>query len=375
MNQPAYPVATAAAAKVHEHFLRHRAAQPAADLAALPDPAAIETMINAGFWASLQREENYTPQISLAYVTPEQSIHPLRFDRPVPLAAKALSKVAPAVERPGIHLGVWPNGAGELAVWGATTHLPLYAFVLEAVAPGLLVVKHSRGPESKKFVNVAVLQGDQVKVIDPSAANIQDCPGLLTSLLTLESQLLTAGDPSIDLLIRLAVSMRAHRRGGALLVVPAGTSSWRESILVPISYALHPPYSPFAGLAAPSRDDWDQETLPHAVETVAGLTAVDGAAIITDQYELLAFGAKIVRRKGSSVVNQILSTEPVEGTQPAIIEPDQLGGARHLSAAQFTHDQRDAIALVASQDGRFTVFGWAACDQMVRAHRIETLLM
>ena len=35
-----------------------------------------------------------------------------------------------------------------------------------------------------------------------------------------------------------------------------------------------------------------------------------------------------------------------------------LGGTRHLSAAQFGHDQRDSIALVASQDGRFTVFAW-----------------
>jgi DNA integrity scanning protein DisA with diadenylate cyclase activity len=212
-------------------------------------------------------------------------------------------------------------------------------------------------------------------VIDPRAANIPDCPGLLTSLLTLESQLLTPGDSSVNLLIQLAVSMRAHRRGGALLVVPAGTASWRESILAPISYALQPPYTPFADLVSPSRDDWDQETLHHAIETVAGLTAVDGATLITDQYELLAFGAKIVRRKGSSVVNQLIFTEPVEGVKPVILESDQLGGARHLSAAQFTQDQRDAIALVASQDGRFTVFGWSPCDEMVRAHRIEALLL
>jgi len=42
-----------------------------------------------------------------------------------------------------------------------------------------------------------------------------------------------------------------------------------------------------------------------------------------------------------------------------LAEPAQFGGTRHLSAAQFVHDQRDAIALVASQDGRFTVFAWS----------------
>ena len=33
-----------------------------------------------------------------------------------------------------------------------------------------------------------------------------------------------------------------------------------------------------------------------AVDTVAGLTAVDGATVISDQYEVFAFGAKIDRR-------------------------------------------------------------------------------
>jgi DNA integrity scanning protein DisA with diadenylate cyclase activity len=55
--------------------------------------------------------------------------------------------------------------------------------------------------------------------------------------------------------------------------------------------------------------------------------------------------------------------------------PTQLGGTRHLSAAQFVHDQRDAIALVASQDGRFTIFKWSPCEDMVHAHRVEALLL
>jgi hypothetical protein len=46
-----------------------------------------------------------------------------------------------------------------------------------------------------------------------------------------------------------------------------------------------------------------------------------------------------------------------------------------LSAAQFVFDQRDSIALVASQDGRFTVFAWSPCELMVHAHRVDTLLL
>jgi hypothetical protein len=97
--------------------------------------------------------------------------------------------------------------------------------------------------------------------------------------------------------------------------------------------------------------------------------------VITTDHRVLAFGAKIVRRTGLPRVKRIIASEPIEGVAPLVIEPAQLGGTRHLSAAQFVHDQRDAIALVASQDGRFTVFGWSACEEMVHARRIESLLL
>jgi hypothetical protein len=82
-----------------------------------------------------------------------------------------------------------------------------------------------------------------------------------------------------------------------------------------------------------------------------------------------------VRPPGRAQVGQVIATEPIEGIDAVVAEPSLLGGTRHLSAAQFTHDQRDTIALVASQDGRFTVFGWSPLEEMVHAHRIETLLL
>jgi len=58
-----------------------------------------------------------------------------------------------------------------------------------------------------------------------------------------------------------------------------------------------------------------------------------------------------------------------------IASPANLGGTRHLSAAQFVHDQREAIALVASQDGKFTIFQWSEEEDMVHGHRVEALLL
>ncbi len=381
MSEPAYPAARLVAPKVEAHFAQHLADGHGRSVSHLVAPSAdtIEAIIDAAFWASLRREESYVPKISLVLLSPERATHPLMFEQPLPLVPAALVKVAPAVERPGIHLGVWHDGDG-LSVWGTIRAVPSMCVVVEVAAPGLLVIKHHRGEEAGKFVNVAVLEGDQIKIVDEKASSQPDCPPLLTSLLGFDSP--AAWRPEIDsvnVLVQLAVSMRAHGRGGLLLVVPDGTETWRESIVRPIPYAVVPAFSELAQLNRQNPDEkikrlW-QDAVNRAVDAVAGLTAVDGATVVTVQYDLLAFGAKISRRKGAAQVEQVTMTEPIEGDRATLLHPTQLGGTRHLSAAQFVHDQHDAIALVASQDGRFTVFSWSPCEGMVHAHRVETLLL
>lgn len=379
MTEPAYPAARAIAATIQAHFARHLTAareQGQSGLATQPDTQTIEEIIDAAFWASLRREEGYVPKISLAFLPPEQAGQPLMFEQRLPLYPLALTKLAPAVERPGIHLGVWRYGE-QLSVWGTTRTIPGVSFVLEVIQPGLLVVKYRRGQESSKFVNIAVLEGDQIKVVDEQGTSLPDCPDLLKSLLRFDPTP-SVGD-SVNVLVQLAVSMRAHGRGGLLLVVPNDTGAWRESIVHPILYSVLPSFSELAELMRQEHGERNKrlwrESFIDAVEAMAGLTAVDGATVINAQYELLAFGAKIARRKGSPQIEQVVVTEPIIDSVATISNPAQLGGTRHLSAAQFVHDQPESLALVASQDGRFTVFAWSPCEEMVHAHRVESLLL
>jgi hypothetical protein len=362
---------------VHSHYVRHRQSAPDQQrVAPLAEIGTIEAAVDVAFWTGLRREEGYLPKISLALVSPEHTAHPLMLERPLPLSPGPLARLAPAVERPGIHLGVWLAG-GEMVVWGTTQKIPPFCMVVEVVSPGLLVVKYRRTEDAGKFVNLAVLEGDQIKIVDETASALPDCPSLVTSLLGFESPASWTG--SINVLVQVAVSMRAHGRGGSLLVVPAGTESWRESILHPISYGVSPPHSELAdiigdGGAGKGRIRW-LESLNRAVDALAGLTAVDGATIITDRYEVLAFGGKIGRRDGCPQIEQVVVTEPIEDSTAAIVHPAQLGGTRHLSAAQFVQDQHDAVALVASQAGSFTIFAWSPCEDMVHAHRVDVLLL
>jgi hypothetical protein len=380
MTEPAYPAARAVAAAARDIFARHieaaRLKGKVDGLADVPDVASVERIIDAAFWASLRREEGREPKISLALLPPEQAAPPLLFEQRLPLDAASLAKLAPAVERPGIHLGVWRE-RGEMYVWGTTRSVPKYCFVLEVVEPGLLVIKYRRRQESGKYLNVAVLKGDEIKYVSEDGSGLPDCPELLTPMLGFGSR-----DPrpeSVSVLVQLAASMRAHGRGGSLLVVPQGSTAWRGSVVWPTKYRVEPAYTELAELMRRDPQERDQrlwqEALQDAVEAVGGLTAVDGATVISDSYELLAFGVKIRIKDGAPLVERVILTEPVVGGSPSFVEPVDLGGTRHLSAAQFIHDQRDSVALVASQDGRFTVFAWSPCDKAVHAHRVEALLL
>lgn len=379
-REPTYQAARTVAATVSAHFARHftdATRQGEEGLAPVPDALTIEAIIDATFWASFRPEEGRFPKISLAFLPPEQAGQPLIFENRLAVTSDTLTKLAPAVERPGVHLGVWRN-ADELFVWGATRTIPSLGFVLEDVEPGLLVIKHRRIDGFGKFANVAVLKGEQTKIVDEQAASLPECPDLLKSLRAFTSP--ATWDDSVNVLVQLAASMRAHGHGGTLLVVPAGSDVWRESIVHPITYNVAPAFSKLAKLMK-SRPQLNEEesnwlaSLNNSVETVAGLTAVDGATVMSDGYEVLAFGATIRRATQRQPVEQVMLTEPIVGNRPLVIPPVQHGGTRHLSAAQFIYDQRDALALVASQDGRFTVLAWSPCEEMVHAHRVDVLLM
>lgn len=379
VNRATYLAAKLVASKVEAHFAKHLAeanAKGEIDLAPQPPARVIEAILDAAFWSSLRKEEGHSPKISIAFLPPEQAGKPLIFNQKLKLNPTVLTKLAPGVERGGIHIGVWHDGY-RLHIWGTTLNIPNYCFVVDVSEPGLLVIKHRRIYGFGKYTNVAVLKGDQIKIVEEKGASNPDCPPMLLSLLDLTAH--SYWNDSANILIQLAVSMRAHGRGGAVLVVPASSKTWQQSVIHPIGYTLDPPYQALADLVHKDRPDaseifW-QTALKREIDHLAGLTAIDGATLITDDYALLAFGAKTSRANSNTHIQEILFSEPITGGDPVVLHPAKIGGTRHLSAAQFVSDQRDAFALVASQDGHFTIYNWSQTLQMVQAHRIDTLLL
>lgn len=378
ISEPTYLAARMVASDIEEHFRRHldTAIGSGIDVAAAPVATVIEAVIDAAFWASLRREEGRSPKISIALLQAEECKTPLRFGNKIRLTPHNLKKLAPAVETPGIHLGVCFED-NDLWIWGTTHHIPGICFVLEVIEPGLLVIKHSRIDGFGKFVNVAILKGDQIKLVDEHNQALDDCPALLTSLLGMPQ--LAYLSNTVNVLVELAAAMRRHQRGGLVLIVPHGSDNWKQSVVHPINYPVEPAYNVIKNLIKQDKLqrkklEW-QESLLQAIDIIGGFTAVDGATVLTQEHELLAFGVKVARSAISGPVDQIIITEPVLDSRPIKMHPARNGGTRHLAAAQFVHDQHDALALVASQDGNFTIFAWSEELNMVHAHRIDVLLL
>lgn len=377
--QTSYPAAKFVAPQLEAIFAKHLEAAKESgeeDLAPLPVAHLVEQILDVAFWASLRKEEGHTTQISIAFVSPEQAGNPLLLKHRLPLNPTTLTKIGPGVVRAGIHIGVWHEN-GELYVWGTTIIIPNFCFVLDVSEPGLLVIKHRRFFGFGKYTNIAVLKGEQVKIIDTTSPRSHDWPTMLLTLLDLTAP--SYWNDSVNVLIQLAVSMRAHQRGGTLLVVPSNNNNWLQSIVKPIQYSVKPNFSGLSKLLMQDRKEasqifW-QTALKREVDQLAGLTAIDGATVVNDQYQLLAFGVKIGRAKGKEILETLSLSEPVVNGGAVTIAASKVGGTRHLSAAQFVYDQRDALALVASQDGHFTIFSWSVKHECLQAHRIDALLL
>src|SRR6266700_144943 len=106
---------------------------------------------------------------------------------------------------------------------------------------------------------------------------------------------------------------------------------------------------------------------PHS--STQDSTAVDGATLVTFDLDVLAFGAKIRAKNVDHKPERLIISEPFEGSVEREIGLSELGGTRHQSAVQFVFDQKDAIAIVASQDGRLSVLGWDRTEGKVAVIR------
>ena len=346
----------------------------------------LTTLINVAFWASFKKEEGRSVPIALQYAPPDKAESPLLFQHPLPYTDEHLSRISPVLQGSTVECGVWKDDTEQLVIWGLHTSgfntedgYPLSIYSRE---PGKLKIAFGRLNIIVTGTRILFIDNDFLSVHLPSSISGKTNVGWEVE------QILTA--------------MSAHGCGGTFMMVP-DTDAWRVSIKAPILYAASTPFEmvsvqramlafladhPYGSqqeyekffrrrgplaLGDPVREEELHTIHDHflagqrhdvhdglirSLAFVGQLTAVDGAVIVNEEVQVLAFGAKIKPLHARKSPEMLFVSEPTTGSVPEEVSLAEFGGTRHQSAAQFVFDQRQGVAFVASQDGIMTMLTW-----------------
>lgn len=342
----------------------------------------IATLIETTFWASLRLNEGRPTRFCVVIAAPGKVRDAIAFTTAVAYDEAQIVKLAPAVPPNGCLLvsgtnnllGIWGFGHGRSGPWSDVV-------AIETSEPG--TVRIGLGP----FTTFSVFNGRSFAMIEGTGIGLSTHLGRVLRKVFppddfIETQAIARESLAIVNLARMIVD---DSHGGTVLIVPGEEGDWQNSISS-FAYRFASPDSTIKDLiraelknqvafgdsikrvlAAELPDDIKglitgmMGTCPidiqGAVRAVASLAGVDGAIVLTRDLRVLGFGAKI------AVINdpspRVCMFRPEPGTQDVVLSPlEDLGGTRHQSAARFVAVNRDAVALVISQDRHLSVANW-----------------
>jgi hypothetical protein len=342
----------------------------------------LSALVSTVFWASMRSNEGRTTRVRVTVAAPEDFQGAITFAEPVAYEESQIAKLAPAVPGGGC-LIVSASGEGfNIRGFGRAWQGSRDTVSLDVSEPGTVRVDIG---VHRPF---AIINGRSNPLIGGTGS---DLGHHLQKIL--QKKFPADGDYAETqavfgecmALADLARVILARGHGGMVLIVPSEAGGWSE-YLNPFAYQLTPPDTAMRDAirldlslgrakgemlqhlwatdlsdefkhlvaAATKQRSGDVE---RAVRTIASLAAVDGAIVVTKEMRVLGFGAKIAAATGSAPQVCILGPKylrPVAA--PSSLE--DLGGTRHQSAARFVALNKDAVALVISQDRHMSVLHW-----------------
>ena len=373
-----------------------------ADAPPLPAAEVLTAFVSTLYQASMLAEEGRPVVCHLVLATQAEleaqpvtvsDFHLVRFAEPRAYSEQELRRLSPAVQHASTLLAVAPTADGSLQLWGLlfsehqwdqlvdqprlTTARPPRALLVEVSGPGSLVfydgaqrvLTLQRGRiEGHGFVSFPRMWAQGRFVENRQLAG----PALPDPTLTPEQQ---------ELLMRLTLQMqrraltRIRTSGHGALVVLVPTD--RVAALTAPGGVLRPKYRVLSGQAGPpfpalaqavvrrlaqlGEVSWahyqrahDAELLTltaeieHFADYLAGLAAVDGALVLTQQVDLVGFGVEV--QATQVPLERVYRALDLEAQQRQPLAVDH-GGTRHRAAYRLCLAAPECLTIVVSQDG------------------------
>jgi hypothetical protein len=378
----------------------------------MPSLSDIKSLVDNVFVASLRREEDRPLRIGVCLISSEtveknnakRSVDGLReaqivqrFETSLPLSADVLVKLAPAFEPSSSAILIEPSTTNNdpPRIWGAmhfgkqglpdlkysaTTKFTLLlpdALLCTALSPGSLVI--SRGLDQiGSIVLGEFIRPDSSPFLEMALG--QYLIGLLSAHRTNADAKKIFFDMYFWVLIRLLseVSWRGH--GSTIMIIPhekqnESTKYYESNFSFKANFrmeeclteAMRDREFPDTHLAAYYlRDLWNR------VSAVAQLGSIDGALLLSPEFEPLSFGTKL---RAPKWLGRVLTGPTRTSFGGSAIDITKYG-TRHNSALDFVGAVEGAIGFVVSTDGPVrgfvrkgpsTIQCWPDCRQYVHA--------
>ncbi|MGC8491208.1 MAG: putative sensor domain DACNV-containing protein [Syntrophobacteraceae bacterium] len=345
---------------------------------------------------------------------PPEGLHRLLFTESRPFDEFHLQRLSPAVDFYRSMIGVGCSPKDGLHIWGIVHSGTRWvqnvyggkviapplpgSLVIYVTDPGRLTV--CRGPATIATLHRGKVLSPTNEVFDSRWLPANFAP-VRSRLWRLHLEAKKAAkkpwadlDPTIvrsiaqQVVRRIISSVRSSGHGGTILVVPPEIASraFEENSFLNIEYrvtdeasrkrfqtlavnlmnTLAEVYGAKAGAGATvgwseyvaSNDEalgLCDEAVTDLAHFFADLSAVDGAVVFSEGFDLVGFGAMI--SGGLKGVRTVARALDVEGTQREQVNSGSFG-ARHRSAFRFCHAVHDAIAIVISQDRMVRFVKW-----------------
>ena len=339
---------------------------------------------------------------------PPGGVHRLEFPEPRPFDIQELRRLSPAADYYRSLIGVCMDEEGELCIWGLVHTGPRWlregqggrdappplpqALILRVYGPGRIAV--DVGLEALCKLDEGRLSDVSMDVFSshwlpasfaPVRDELADIHAGLRDQARKKGEVWARLDNDITRVIgqhtikRIISAVRDSRHGGTVVIVPPDLASdildghyvslkYRfvdseprrrfRTLIVDVMNELARSYA-----GTPARDPvgWDDyeassdesltlldEAIFEVAHVIAGLTAVDGAVVMTQRFEVLGFGGEI--SGDLPAVETVARAMDIEG-EIAVEESAEGVGTRHRSAYRLCKELSRVIAVVISQDG------------------------
>jgi hypothetical protein len=374
-----------------------------------PSRERLDELLKCSFAASLETEEGRTTVFTLSFFADPDYPFDYVLQEPPLLSPRVLTRLAVAFDPWRSRICVVPRD-GALHIGGFVHLGEQFAYAMRqdrsevsvrVLGPGSLTVKYGGQ------LLLSYCRGKRMKL----ASHVHDQTGwsrheAMSALTFTQPSMLQDGVMDQlryrDSVSRIARSMLSLRHGGTLLIV-GNAERWQmhrsacqylagvPSTNVKQADAYTRQYltrreefmrsgDRQAVLAATEfvlSEELAFSAFPSGLEWLAHLTATDGMTVILPEFTLLGFGVFFNVQEQDGDRTSVIIRDPFEGGPDAGQETglQTVGGARHQSAAVICRRLPDAVAVVASQDGRLSSMKWDGSRGAVVVNRhLESLL-